>query len=297
MAYTARTIRLVFFSGTGGTQMAAAHLASALRRRGVTVFEHELHVRQPFDDEQADLLVLMYPVYAGSAPAPVYAYLKSRAELNAPAAAVICGTGGGDAAVNRASRQRAIRLLEDRDCRVVYEGMLVMPSNAITPTPYNIALRLIKILPEKIEIMAGELVSGVTRRIKPGIPAGAVSAFGEIEKRGAVLFGKKMEVDERCIACAVCADACPTGNITMENGKPCFSNKCATCMRCVYSCPENALSPRFMKWLVLKEGFNLKGLEKGLAGLEETEDPSFKGVWRALKPYFQVPAADNKAIR
>ena len=168
MSYTARTIRLVFFSGTGGTEMAASHLTSALRRRGVTVFEHELHVRQPFDDEQADLLVLMYPVYAGSAPAPVYAYLKRQAELNTPAAAVICVTGGGDATVNRGSRQRAIRLLEGRDCRVVYESMLVMPSNAITPTPYNIALRLIKILPEKTEIMAGELVSGVTRRIKPG---------------------------------------------------------------------------------------------------------------------------------
>ena len=52
-----------------------------------------------------------------------------------------------------------------------------------------------------------------------------------------------------------------------------------------------------MKWLVLNTGFNLKGLEKGFAGLEETEDPSFTGVWRALKLYFQVPTADNKARR
>ena len=68
-------------------------------------------------------------------------------------------------------------------------------------------------------------------------------------------------------------------------------------MRCVYGCPENALSPRFMKSLVIKEGFNLKGLEEGIAGLGETAAPTFKGVWRALKPYFQAQEADNKAMR
>ncbi len=110
-----KRIRLIFFSGTGGTEMAAARLSDALKKRGVMVLVNELDVHKPFNEnEQADMLVVLFPVYACNAPAPVYTYIKNHAPLKRLPAAVISVSGGGEALINKASRLHTIRLLEKK---------------------------------------------------------------------------------------------------------------------------------------------------------------------------------------
>ena len=162
-------IRLVFFSGTGGTQMAAAKLCDSLMKRGVTVFVNKLDGHKRFDEiERADMLIVMYPVYAGNAPEPIYSHIKKHERMDGMPTGVICVSGGGEAFINKASRLHAVNLLKRKGCNVVYEKMLVMPSNAIEATPEDIALRLLKILPEKTEQIADDLLQGITRRTKLG---------------------------------------------------------------------------------------------------------------------------------
>ncbi len=281
-------MRIVFFTGTGGTKMAAMKLAEALTGRGVTVYINELTAQKAFsENERVDMLIVLFPVYAFNAPGPVYEYIKNRPRTKGLIVAVISVSGGGELLGNKASRLHAIRLLQKNGCQVIYEKMLIMPANAIAATPKEATFRLLQILPEKANQIAEDLVAGITQRAKIGLVSRLLAALGEIEKKGAGFFGRSILADERCISCGVCAEMCPTGNIYMEKGKPVFGNKCTTCLRCIYGCPERALEPHFFKKLVLKEGFDLEQLKDGMSGFKPVEDVKYKGAWKALGPYFE----------
>ena len=268
--------------------MAADKFADALIKRSVTAIINKLDIHEPFiEEERADMLVIMYPVYAGNAPGPIYDYIKKHKRMEGQLAAVICVSGGGDAFINKASRLHTIRFLKKKGCRIVYENMLVMPSNAIAATPEDIALRLMKVLPEKTEKIAEDLLSGKMRRTRPGLVIRVLAWFLEIQKKGARFFGRSIRADERCVGCGLCANECPTGNIKMENGKPFFGKHCATCLHCFYRCPENALKPWLFKGLVLKEGFDLKKLESHIQRTDDYKQLELKGMWEALNTYFE----------
>ncbi len=58
------------------------------------------------------------------------------------------------------------------------------------------------------------------------------------------------------------------GNISMSDKKPIFHDKCVLCMRCIYGCPHNSVTPGIGKFLVLKNGYNLKKISAHTAHLK-----------------------------
>jgi len=49
-------------------------------------------------------------------------------------------------------------------------------------------------------------------------------------------------VPEKCTACGICIDICPSGAIVMENGKAFIkTDHCRNCMACIKACPEEAI--------------------------------------------------------
>jgi ferredoxin len=44
----------------------------------------------------------------------------------------------------------------------------------------------------------------------------------------------------------------------MEGGRPAFGKVCDMCLGCLYGCPRNALSPGFLKGVLIKEGYDLE---------------------------------------
>ncbi|MDP2966757.1 MAG: 4Fe-4S binding protein [Pelolinea sp.] len=56
---------------------------------------------------------------------------------------------------------------------------------------------------------------------------------------------------QKCVLCGLCADACPEGVITLQEGDIVFANPqdCVYCTTCEETCPENALRCEFeIRW-------------------------------------------------
>ncbi len=299
-------VNIVYFSGTGGTARAAASFAEHFQTKGqmvsLTEISEHAHVNsknlkqrealerasEP-ESGKEELLLLLFPVYALNAPLPVDRWIESILPVKEGKAAVISVSGGGEMFPNRACRIGSIKRLERKGYQVVYEEMLIMPANVFAEIPKSVAKQMLQILPVKTAKITDEILSGIVRRRKADFFSWLFAAVLTFQKRAVTKIGKKMSVNDSCISCGWCEENCPTGNIDCTAGKPVFQDKCTLCLRCIYGCPQKAISADIPDFIILKNGYDLSETEK-----EEIEsaggyvDEIPKGlVWKAVREYLQ----------
>ncbi|MEX1378325.1 MAG: EFR1 family ferrodoxin [Eubacteriales bacterium] len=270
-------ILIIYFSGTGGTKMAAEKLMEKLNEKNkqAGICTLDLSVVEKLEDvnkavEGIKRLVLIYPVYSFDAPSPVYRWLRTLPKVQGTKASVISVTGGGDAKANKACRQLCIKAMTRKGFDVDHEDILTMPSNYFVNAGEDIDMLLMKALPIKMEKIAEDIVDGTgERRAMHFAPMSAIAA--KLFKFGAMMFGLTLYADKSCTDCKLCQNSCPTGNIRIKNGRMKTSTKCAWCMRCTYICPQNAVKSLVLGGTILKEGFNIKKIEQKAEAADEKE--------------------------
>lgn len=280
-------IKIVFFTGTGSTAEVAGTFQKLLEAQEKKVIVHELNSRNIITNDKEDMLIILYPVHACNAPEAVYEYIKTIDKVEKKPAVVISVSGGGEITPNTASRLHCIKRLENKGFQVIYEKMIVMPSNWIIPTVDGLSIRLLEVLPDIIEKIISDLSKGIARRTKPNFINKFFSRLGELEKYGARYCGKRIKVNENCNGCGWCEKNCPRTNITMINSTPQFSNKCLLCLKCIYGCPQRALAPGIGKFIVIKEGYDLNKIKKKI-NEDQTDsiDELAKGyLYKGIKDY------------
>ena len=313
-------VKIVYYSGTGGTEKVANIFRENLIKRGKEVGIEKIISKNNIDSEfnnynhDYDCLILLFPVHSFNAPKAVYDWIKNlkdntkkinneninkenKENINNEIikdnnyklpTIVISVSGGGEVSPNTACRVSVIKMLEDKKCNVFYEKMIVMPSNLIVPTKYPVSKMLLELLPVKIQKILDEVEKGVSRRTKPPFIDRIVSKIGELEKTSTKSFGKHIKVTEDCNLCGNCYKNCPSNNIELIDNKIKFDSKCHMCFGCFYACPENALKPTKYKFMVIKEGYNLKETEK-LESVEITKEnieKVAKGyLWKGVREY------------
>ena len=256
--------KIVFYTGTGGTARAAAACKASLDAHGCPAVVHQIHAAIKADYRPSDLLVLLFATHAYNAPLAVYNWIEHSPEVSGTPVAVLSVSAGGEVSGNSNCRAGAIRRLEAKGYRVIYEHMLVMPNNWMHATPEPLALMLLQVLPAKVNAMVKDILSGATRRTTPTLLGRILSRLGELEKKGAPKFGKKIITLPACNGCAWCARACPAQNITIIDGAAKFGTTCQLCFGCIYGCPQKALAPGALKFAIIKQGFSLNALEEKL---------------------------------
>ena len=280
---------IVYFSGTGGTALAAQTLSDSLMEKGVEIRLSEIFREDMPEIKPDESLILMYPVYAADAPGPVYKWIDSTEKTQNRKATVISVSGGGEVSPNTACRVKAVKRLGRKGFKVINEYMLCMPSNFIMPTPIDLAVKLIRVLPEKCGKIAEEIVSETPGRKKPLFLDRITIIFFSMEKLGSKVFGKTLKAFDECNGCGLCAKTCPRGNIMMDGGRPKYGWKCVICMRCVYACPKHAIRVRLplLKNAVLKDGFDLRGIQMSAEAADDKADEiSDTGLlWEAVVRY------------
>lgn len=281
--------KIVFYTGTGGTGRAAECFRKFLEDAGNQVAMLQLSKNKKIDETKYEILYLLYPVYAFNAPDAVYKWLEGLVCVENIPAVVVSVSGGGEISPNTACRSRTIKLLERKGYKIIYEDMLVMPSNIAIPTEEWIARMLLEVLPEKVKRIVDDVENGIIRRTRPHFIDRVFSPIGKMEKYGARFFGKHIRVSDDCNGCGWCVNNCPTGNILLNSGRPEFAYSCLTCMNCIYGCPKKALKPGIGKLIVLKLGYDLKALEM-LPKIEEEGDINklAKGfLWSGVRKYLK----------
>lgn len=239
-----RTVLIACFSGTGNTARVAELLRQAFAARGCRVrletIDHRLHAAEAAAD--ADLVGIGHPVHAWGAPRIIFDFLR-RLPPGGGRPAFLFRTAG-DPLLNGGATAMVRRQLARRSYDLLSDDLFIMPANvAMAYDP-----RLIKQLDQAAQRLAPRVAEGVLageRRLpREGWGRQIASAlFSRGESTGARLWGHHISVTAACTGCGRCARECPSGNITLHEGRPAFGWDCLLCLHCLYGCPEGALRP------------------------------------------------------
>jgi ferredoxin len=284
-----KKITLAYFSGTGCTKEVCLCFAQQLAKKGLESKTISLESHDPGTLKLPDLLVIFSPVYAFRLASITEKWIKGLPRSSRTMAVIVPVSGGGDISPNTACTIYSRRMLKKKGYHLIYERMIVMPSNFGTDAGEEINQKLLRILPEKAKEMIEDILNGEHHFLMAKPQDRFLAALGKGEHLGAKLFGASIHPSPQCTHCGRCAQKCPARNIKMDHGIPKFGFRCILCLRCIYSCPVHVLKPGILSSAVLKDGFHLQELKKqgpDDSGPEQTES-HLKGAWKGVSDYLQ----------
>lgn len=290
-----KNVQIVYFSGTGGTKRIADSFEKELTKREVKVEVRNLgskDMAEPASEKLSDgidLCILLYPVYAFDAPKPVYHWIEGIGKQDGEKRiAVISVSGGGEVWPNTGCRNNCCSKLEEKGFKIVHDAMMCMPANILTEVSDHLAMRLIRIIPEKVGRILDDILAN--KIVRTHFHKSALRNFiTNLEDKNTNKFAQGLIITEACKGCGWCAKNCPMANIVMDesSSKPKFLESCTVCMRCIYGCPFHAIQAKSS--VVFKNGFDLEAVEKRMEGVElEPIEKCCKGImFKGVKDYLR----------
>ena len=285
-------VTIIYFSGTGGVKRIANEFDKQMKEKlfdtHIAALDYSQgEVNYKLIDENVNrskYVFILFPLHAFDAPDPIYEWISKTEAVNEKVI-VISVSGGGEVWPNIGTRVACIEALEAKSFKVIYEKMMIMPCNWVFPVSDNVAMLLIKAIPDKVAKIIGSVLSGNIRRTKITKRPAFQSWVSKMEKENASKFAKELSISDTCTKCKWCVNNCPTKNIEIDHGKPYSLDKCIMCFRCVYGCPSKAIKTNDFQ--ILKKGYDLNAVEKRMQGVDlEPAEKCCKGIlWAGVRNY------------
>ncbi|MDO4553446.1 MAG: EFR1 family ferrodoxin [Bacillota bacterium] len=231
---------IIYFTGTGNSRYCAGMLADRLQDELTDSFPFirggvgaELVSQRPW--------VFVSPTYAWQLPRIFTDFIRKSSFSGSREAYFVmtCGSDTGRAAAANRALCREKGLL----CRGTLT--VVMPENyvAMFPVPGEAeAQKIIAAAKPVLESGAAAIRDGLDF---PGVKTGLADSFksglaNRFFNRFAIK-AKAFAASDACVGCGKCAESCPLGNITLQNERPVWDNRCTHCMACICGCPSEAI--------------------------------------------------------
>lgn len=227
---------ILYFSGTGNSRWVAERLAEATCDVALDMAGCIRCGTLPQGVAAADRLGVVFPVHSWYAPRVVIDFLS---QLRLPEgcyryAACTCGDDTGKG-MNRLARHFPLEAAWSVAMPNTYVPMFKLDKAAVSREKVADARKAIASIAEAV--MARKRVwqvhEGAVPRLKTYLLNPLFVHF--------VISAKGFHVDEGCISCGICANACPVDNIRLVEGRPSWGEACIHCMACLHACPREVI--------------------------------------------------------
>ncbi len=231
---------IVYYTGTGNSRRAAQLLAARLGDGLMDGFPY-LKAGRRLEAASDRPWVFVAPTYGWQLP-HVFRDLLEKADLRGSREAyfvLTCGSGVGNA-------ESHLRKLCEKT-GLIFKGLLplVMPENylAMFPVPdERQAAVIIKKADRTLEKIVPALRAGqALPPVKAGLAGKAMSGIVNTVFTRGVVTAKPFYVTTACTGCGLCVSKCPQNNITLQAGRPVWTDECIHCMACICHCPAQAI--------------------------------------------------------
>lgn len=233
----------IYFSGTGNTKHCVELLVGLLDPSAKAVPLESAETTKAILEN--DMVVIGYPVQFSNAPYIVRDFIKKNRSLWKDKKVFCIATMGafsGDGAGCSA------RILKKYGAVILGGLHLKMPDSVCDS-------KLLKKSTEKnktlIEAADAKIIQAANRIRQGKIPKEGLSLFSHLLGlfgqrlwfyKKTVGYTNKLKISRDCIGCGLCVTLCPTGNITVQNGKAVSDGKCTMCYRCISRCPQKSIT-------------------------------------------------------
>lgn len=249
---------ILYYSPTGNSKHLAQKMASLLEVGEVFALEKS----KPEELQQNDELILMYPIHGFNPPKIVTNFVK-KIHSNKFKKVHLVAVGCNDLFLNDAVSLGLRRILQSKNYDIGVDEILVMPITIVLKMKEDMLKQITSDAIKVLENVALKIKENQVVYRKVGVGARLIHTIGKLESPAARLFGLELHAKKGCTSCGICWNRCPMGNIKEgKKGKPKFGFKCSMCMRCIYECPEKVITPYISKFLPVKDGYDLKEIDK-----------------------------------
>lgn len=236
---------ILYFSGTGNTKHIAEIIDKRFKEKGHETSLLPLDKNLDLNGITYDFLMIGCPKYMEYIPIFLIDMLKEKISYSqSEKKVVLFCTEAGPVKTSFLDYELVLR---EKNHNVIMTKSITMPNNYFLSKMYKP-----RSLQENIEcVKKGQLkaIQLVDDFLEEKYQVERLNKFLiKILRKIGFKYAKKYEkngkyftISESCNGCGKCKRNCIVGNIDFLENKPVFNNKCIGCLKCINSCPYNAI--------------------------------------------------------
>ncbi len=238
---------IFYFSGTGNSLWVAKQLKAKYSDNIISIADELKKDASPltYSLKENEKIFFVFPVHSWGPAVLVLSFINKLTFKNYTNQPVytICTCGDNCGFTDKIIREA----LQKKSINLTHTYSLQMPNNYILMKGFGIDSKetekeklsqspaLLKNITDDIDLKGNHDI--YTRGIHPFLKSRIVYP---LFRKYAIGKNKFYATDE-CISCGLCESVCPTGTITLHDGKPLWGNNCVQCTACIHRCPVKAI--------------------------------------------------------